>query len=490
MDENYNNNSGDDSSNSFDSLNSDYSYNSYDSADTGSDMPDISGNSYTADILSSVSRDNDNISAYNYGYDSMNNPSGAAADFSSQQPAGDYMGSQNNQFDTQSILNNSGSTDTGASAYNYGNSASAGNYGNTDASQGSYSGPAYDPTNNGQYTYDPVSGTYVQNQSTGGGSYSGANTNAQSGYTTSGTDNTGTYTYGYNAGYDSAASQKQGSVTAGVISLVTGILSLVCCCFGCTGVLFGLIAVICGIVHLSKKNTRSKGLGVAGIITGVLGFILGIIMLVGYATGSFDAAVNDFVDDSDIIYDDHYNYDYDYDYDYDSDADTDSDFDIDEFFNSLESEFDFDNNNLTDDSGDLSSDEDLERVYGTWRIDSGTGSACYVFNATDTWGWYKDYNDMNDNYYAGSRFEILSGNDAFDYYGMDEAEASRLEVDKDRFFCLKLYVDTYISGGVDKSEQYNGENPLSVALYLDKVGNEAILVNMDSADQYNVEKIN
>ena len=38
MDENYNNNSGDDSSNSFDSLNSDYSYNSYDSADTGSDI--------------------------------------------------------------------------------------------------------------------------------------------------------------------------------------------------------------------------------------------------------------------------------------------------------------------------------------------------------------------------------------------------------------------------------------------------------------------
>ena len=62
----------------------------------------------------------------------------------------------------------------------------------------------------------------------------------------------------------------------GVTSLVLGILSLTLCCVG--GTLFGLAAIIFGIVSLCKKESK-YGLGIAGIVTGVLGFLVGAYML-------------------------------------------------------------------------------------------------------------------------------------------------------------------------------------------------------------------
>ena len=68
--------------------------------------------------------------------------------------------------------------------------------------------------------------------------------------------------------------------TLAIVSLVLGILSIPCC-----GVVTGIPAVIVGFIAKSKINSNpaeygGAGLALGGIITGVLGTIIGIILLV------------------------------------------------------------------------------------------------------------------------------------------------------------------------------------------------------------------
>lgn len=76
-----------------------------------------------------------------------------------------------------------------------------------------------------------------------------------------------------------APSNKAGGLA--IASLVLGILSLLCCCIG-IGVLFGLLAIIFAIISLVKK--KGTGFCVAGIITGAIGLIFGIISCFFFAT--------------------------------------------------------------------------------------------------------------------------------------------------------------------------------------------------------------
>ena len=62
-----------------------------------------------------------------------------------------------------------------------------------------------------------------------------------------------------------------------VTSLVLGILSLTLCC--CIGWLPGIIGAILGIVAIAKDQ-GGKGLAVGGVITSVLGLIIGILLTV------------------------------------------------------------------------------------------------------------------------------------------------------------------------------------------------------------------
>lgn len=68
--------------------------------------------------------------------------------------------------------------------------------------------------------------------------------------------------------------------TLAIVSLVLGILSIPCC-----GVLTGVPAIIVGIIAKNKVNSNPSefggaGLALGGIITGVLGTIIGIILII------------------------------------------------------------------------------------------------------------------------------------------------------------------------------------------------------------------
>lgn len=66
-----------------------------------------------------------------------------------------------------------------------------------------------------------------------------------------------------------------------IISLVFGIMAVVFGCNPClllTGSIFGILAVVFGIIGI-VKNKDSKGKAIAGIITGALGLILNVTIL-------------------------------------------------------------------------------------------------------------------------------------------------------------------------------------------------------------------
>lgn len=72
----------------------------------------------------------------------------------------------------------------------------------------------------------------------------------------------------------------------GIAALVLGILSLVSW-FLFIGGLFGLIAIILGVIALGRVKrgeANNKGMAIAGIVTGAIGLLLTILVVVGVAT--------------------------------------------------------------------------------------------------------------------------------------------------------------------------------------------------------------
>lgn len=276
------------------------------------------------------------------------------------------------------------------------------------------------------------------------------------------------YTYSTNYVHEE---DNRGSSTLGVVSLVLGIISIVCCACGCTGIVFGVPAIICGIIHLVKKN-RSGGLGIAGIICGSIGLIIGVVIIIfaiifgsGDIYDDLDSYMNDLINEYDDDYDYSYNYD-DNDYNFYDDSESDIyDSELNDMYESY--------------------------IYGQWVIEDGSGSVSYVFNSDGSWGFYKDYNDMSDNYYAGSSAGIVKGQEAMDLFesNVDEYSYDELHIDVNRLFCLQLNVDTFFSDGEDKSDEYDGNSSINIAMlmYSDE---DATLINMSTGDQYSVSKIN
>ena len=79
-----------------------------------------------------------------------------------------------------------------------------------------------------------------------------------------------------------AGPQKNGM---GIASLVLGILSLVSWFFFIGG-LFGLIAIILGVIALGRVKrgeANNKGVAIAGIVTGAIGLLLTVLVVVGVA---------------------------------------------------------------------------------------------------------------------------------------------------------------------------------------------------------------
>ena len=73
-------------------------------------------------------------------------------------------------------------------------------------------------------------------------------------------------------------------------ALVLGILSLLGAFICGSGILFGLIAVVLGVLGMKKANSMpgqpQRGLAIAGIVTGAIGSIISILVILFFVIGS------------------------------------------------------------------------------------------------------------------------------------------------------------------------------------------------------------
>jgi len=104
------------------------------------------------------------------------------------------------------------------------------------------------------------------------------------------TQSEGTYSQSFTQSAQTFAEQPKDKPVLAIVSLVTGILSLICCCC-CTylGIALSIAAVVCGIIVL-VQHMEGKGMAIAGICCGGVGFVLIVIcMVMGAAIGSTEA---------------------------------------------------------------------------------------------------------------------------------------------------------------------------------------------------------
>lgn len=75
--------------------------------------------------------------------------------------------------------------------------------------------------------------------------------------------------------------QPQGSPVLAIISLVCGIVGIITtCCCGLFGLPIPLAAIICGGIALAQPNSQGKGMAIAGVVLGVICFLLAIVLFV------------------------------------------------------------------------------------------------------------------------------------------------------------------------------------------------------------------
>ena len=82
------------------------------------------------------------------------------------------------------------------------------------------------------------------------------------------------------AGYDQGAPAKANGF--GITALVLGILSIPAGFLSWPGILLGLLAIIFGVLGLRRVKARradNKGMALAGLITGIVGLVIGAIVL-------------------------------------------------------------------------------------------------------------------------------------------------------------------------------------------------------------------
>ena len=84
-----------------------------------------------------------------------------------------------------------------------------------------------------------------------------------------------------------AAPEQEGSKALAIVSLVLGIVSILAgCCCGLCGAPVPIAAIITGVIAKVKKKPGS-GMALAGIITGAVGLVVAIVMvIVGIASGN------------------------------------------------------------------------------------------------------------------------------------------------------------------------------------------------------------
>lgn len=79
--------------------------------------------------------------------------------------------------------------------------------------------------------------------------------------------------------------QPQGKGMA-IAAMVVGIVSVALCLYWFLSIPAGIVAVVLGVI--ARRRGVGAGMALAGIITGAIGFVLGLVILIlGVAGGSF-----------------------------------------------------------------------------------------------------------------------------------------------------------------------------------------------------------
>ena len=99
----------------------------------------------------------------------------------------------------------------------------------------------------------------------------------------------------YNSG-DNETKQGGGYIGFSIASLICGILSIICCCLPLFSAVLAIAAVVLGIITLCFKYD-GKGMAIAGIITGGIGFLVVIAMFVIGGTSAYNELVNEMYHD-------------------------------------------------------------------------------------------------------------------------------------------------------------------------------------------------
>ncbi len=92
---------------------------------------------------------------------------------------------------------------------------------------------------------------------------------------------------------DVVGQSTSGSNGLAIASLVCGILSIIGgCCFACIGYVLSILAIILGCFGKGKADKTGKKLATAGLICGIVGFVLSVILSVlgflGYYTVNYN----------------------------------------------------------------------------------------------------------------------------------------------------------------------------------------------------------
>ena len=101
---------------------------------------------------------------------------------------------------------------------------------------------------------------------------------------------------GYGGGYAPARPRRNGMGTAALILGILGLVLVVLILFAPLGAFLGLLAVIFGIVGMvraSRGEADNRGQAIAGLATGAVALVIGLILAIGIGT-FFAANVNEF----------------------------------------------------------------------------------------------------------------------------------------------------------------------------------------------------
>ena len=109
--------------------------------------------------------------------------------------------------------------------------------------------------------------------------------------------------YNYQPSLDSEPPVSGGNIGFSIASMVCGILSILCCCAWYLSIILAGVAIVFGILSL-KKNADGRNMAIAGLITGGIGAVLSIIILVlalvGTVAGDSNVLYQDIIDSLDL----------------------------------------------------------------------------------------------------------------------------------------------------------------------------------------------